>query len=82
MRLIFQDLIIFPGEAEFLKVTQSSGRVYILKFSSSSQRLFFWLQDASDEKDAELTGKINRVINNPPAANSGQDNHCAAEKRK
>jgi hypothetical protein len=32
------DLIIFPFEAEFSKVKQSNGRVYILKFQSSSQK--------------------------------------------
>ena len=36
-----QDLIIFPSDATFLKVSQSSsGRVYVLKFSSSNQRHF------------------------------------------
>ena len=38
------DLIIFPNDAQLHKVTQSTGRVYVLKFQSSSQRLFFWLQ--------------------------------------
>lgn len=37
----FQDLILFPTDATFSKVNQSSsGRVYVLKFSSSNQRHF------------------------------------------
>ena len=40
MRLL-QDLILFPFDASFVKVTQvTSGRVYVLKFSSSNQRHF------------------------------------------
>ena len=42
-RLIFifpQDLILFPFDASFVKVTQSTGRIYVLKFSSSNQRHF------------------------------------------
>jgi 26S proteasome regulatory subunit N13 len=39
--LDFQDLILFPSDASFVKVSQStSGRVYVLKFSSSNQRHF------------------------------------------
>ena len=35
--LVLQDLILFPGDASFVKVEQSAGgRTYILKFSSSS----------------------------------------------
>ena len=43
--LIFQDLILFPSDACFVKVSQSSsGRVYVLKFSSSNQRHFVSFQ--------------------------------------
>ena len=35
-----QDLILFPTDATFTKVSQSAGRVYVLKFSSSDQRHF------------------------------------------
>jgi len=35
-----QDLILFPPDASFVSVPQASGRVYVLKFSSSNQRHF------------------------------------------
>lgn len=36
-----QDLILFPGDASFVRVPQSAwGRTYVLKFSSSDQRHF------------------------------------------
>lgn len=38
---VFQDLILFPADAEFVKVSEAAaGRVYVLKFSSSNQRHF------------------------------------------
>jgi len=58
------DLIIFPYEAEFSKVKQSKDRVYILKFQSSSQKLFFWMQEPKADKDEELCKKVNDIINN------------------
>ncbi|KAI8585189.1 proteasome complex subunit Rpn13 ubiquitin receptor-domain-containing protein [Geranomyces variabilis] len=68
---IEDDLIIFQDEADFEKVTQSTGRVYVLKFKSSSQKLFFWMQEPNADKDEELIAKVNSLINNPPS--SGDD---------
>lgn len=63
------DLIIFPEDAEWLKVAEcTTGRAYVLKFKSSSQRLFFWLQEPSADKDEELAKNINDYLNNPAAA--------------
>lgn len=67
------DLIIFPFEAEFSKVKQSNGRVYILKFQSSSQKLFFWMQEPKDDKDEEICKKVNDLINNPQSEDSKSD---------
>ena len=40
-----QDLIIFPDDVEYKRVPQcTTGRVYILKFKSSSRKFFFWMQ--------------------------------------
>jgi len=68
------DLTIFPGEATWKKVKQcTTGRVYLLEFSSQDRRLFFWLQEPSDEKDEENAVKINQFINNPPAPAEAAD---------
>lgn len=43
--LFLQDLIIFPDDCEFKRVSQcTTGRVYVLKFKAGSKRLFFWMQ--------------------------------------
>ena len=74
-----QDLTIFPGEATWKRVKQcTTGRVYILEFKED-RRLFFWLQEPSDEKDDENAAKINQYINNPPAAGSaGNAKSCGS----
>lgn len=65
------DLIIFPDDCEFKKVDQSkNGRVYLLKFKSSSKKCFFWMQEPKIEKDEELCKRLNEVINNPPSQSS------------
>lgn len=62
-----KDLIIFPEEAVFSKVTKgTTGRVFILKFKTSERKLFFWLQEPKDDKDKEYEEKVNQYINNPP----------------
>ena len=39
------DLIIFPEDAKFMRVTEASdGRVYMLRFESSKAKHFFWMQ--------------------------------------
>ncbi|KAF7732373.1 adhesion regulating molecule 1 [Apophysomyces ossiformis] len=63
-----EDLIIFPGEAEFVKVEQcTTGRVYLLDFKSSGQKMFFWMQNKVD-KDAEHVELVNQLINDPQSA--------------
>ncbi|KAK9460321.1 proteasome complex subunit Rpn13 ubiquitin receptor-domain-containing protein [Lipomyces oligophaga] len=65
------ELMIFPGEAEWLPVSQcKSGRMFVLKFNSSNQRSFFWMQDppASDnldeitETDLKISTRINTLL--------------------
>jgi 26S proteasome regulatory subunit N13 len=66
------DLYIFAGEASFLPYEEAkTGRIYILKFSSSSQRHFFWLQAQSErenepgywsERDRKWGRKIDRIL--------------------
>ncbi|TGZ82181.1 hypothetical protein EX30DRAFT_340068 [Ascodesmis nigricans] len=48
------DLLIIPSDARFLPYEgNTTGRIFVLKFSSSSARHFFWLQSkAQHESDA------------------------------
>merc|ERR1712088_1027829 len=65
------DLIIFPNDVEFKKVSQcTTGRVFILKFKNSTRKLFFWMQEPKDDKDEEFCKKVNDYLNNPPAPGS------------
>ncbi|ESQ39785.1 hypothetical protein EUTSA_v10000977mg [Eutrema salsugineum] len=59
------DQIVFPDEALFEKVNQSSDRVYILKFNSDDRKLFFWMQEPKAEGDAELCSSVNQYLNQP-----------------
>ncbi|KAJ6557372.1 adhesion regulating molecule [Mycena vulgaris] len=63
--VVDEDLILFPSDASFVKVPHPTGRVYVLKFSSSNQRHFFWLQDASTARDEEFVANINRLLEDP-----------------
>ncbi|KAG0240845.1 hypothetical protein BGW41_006600 [Actinomortierella wolfii] len=58
------DLILFPGDAEIVPVPQcTTGRVIMLQFKSSSQKLFFWLQEASTDRDQIIIAQANSLIN-------------------
>ncbi|KAI8075136.1 proteasome complex subunit Rpn13 ubiquitin receptor-domain-containing protein [Gongronella butleri] len=60
------DLIIFPDEAEMIKVDEcTTGRVYLLKFKTSSQKFFYWMQNKTDEKDQDVVSRVNRLIDDP-----------------
>jgi hypothetical protein len=59
-----EDLILFPSDATFAKVSQSA-RTFVLKFSSSNQRHFFWMQDASSRRDEEFVANINSLLEDP-----------------
>merc|ERR1719238_1092742 len=68
---IEDDLIIFPDDVESKKVAQcTTGRVFILKFKSTTRKLFFWMQEPKDDKDEEFCKKVNDFLNNPPAPGS------------
>ncbi|KAJ7969458.1 Regulatory particle non-ATPase 13 [Quillaja saponaria] len=59
------DQIIFPDEAVFEKVNQTSGRVYILKFNTDDRKFFFWIQEPKSDSDSELCSSVNYYINRP-----------------
>jgi len=59
------DLIIFGGDANFEPVIQSPGRIFVLRFTSSSARHFFWLQDVSTDQNDARVRRINQLINDP-----------------
>ncbi|KAL5002706.1 proteasome complex subunit Rpn13 ubiquitin receptor-domain-containing protein [Aspergillus recurvatus] len=51
------DLVMVPSDATFTPYRADSkptnGRIYVLKFSSSSQRYLFWLQSKSQHENAD-----------------------------
>ncbi|CAA7408303.1 unnamed protein product [Spirodela intermedia] len=59
------DQIILPDEAVFEKVSQSSDRVYILKFSTDNRKFFFWMQEPDSNRDMEICDSVNDFINRP-----------------
>lgn len=59
------DFLVFPEEAVFEKVQQSSGRVYILKFKQDDRKYFFWMQEPNSEGDAPLCSLVNFYLNCP-----------------
>ncbi|KAH8917511.1 adhesion regulating molecule [Atractiella rhizophila] len=60
---IVDDLIVFPGDASFTPTSRA--RVYVLQFSSSDARHFFWMQDVSSEKDEQNVRRVNALIEDP-----------------
>lgn len=56
------DLIVI-NDAYFEKIDAcKTGRVYLLRFTSSDKKLFFWMQEPKSEGDAELMKKFNEAI--------------------
>lgn len=58
------DLIMFPQDGHFYPLPKeqgseelrspTNGRIYVLKFNSSSQKYFFWMQSKAQGEDASL----------------------------
>ncbi|EMS66575.1 Proteasomal ubiquitin receptor ADRM1 [Triticum urartu] len=62
---IGRDQIVFPDEAVFEKVTESSGRVYILKFRHDNRKFFLWMQETNADGDSQICRQVNAYINRP-----------------
>ncbi|KAJ1310103.1 hypothetical protein OPQ81_006851 [Rhizoctonia solani] len=57
------ELVIFPSDAKLEKISSDpSIRMYVLKFQSSDQIYFFWLQDPDGSQDASSIEIINRMM--------------------
>ncbi|CDW81082.1 regulatory particle non-atpase 13 [Stylonychia lemnae] len=67
-----ESFYVFPGDAKFEKVKQSKDRVYLLEFSSTSQRHFYWMQEADKDKDQERATQVHNTLNNIQAAPATQ----------
>lgn len=65
------DLLIIPYDATFVPYPNNSGRIFVLKFSSSSQRHFYYLQSKPERanepghfsaRDKEYGRRINKLL--------------------
>eukprot|EP00806_Schmidingerella_arcuata_P005710 Macronucleus_6198.p1 GENE.Macronucleus_6198~~Macronucleus_6198.p1 ORF type:complete len:158 (+),score=36.38 Macronucleus_6198:1-474(+) len=77
-----ESLILFPDLAKFEKVKQSSDRVYLLEVQPEPRRLFFWMQDADKENDADRCKKCHNALNGiaeAPAAGAQANGTAAAQ---
>ncbi|KAI9616395.1 hypothetical protein H4Q26_010787 [Puccinia striiformis f. sp. tritici PST-130] len=62
---VIDDFIIFAGDASFQKVLvpdSATARVYALCFSSSNQKLLYWMQDPDSTTDAANVARLNQLI--------------------
>jgi len=69
--IVEEDLMIFPDDIEYKRITQcTTGRVFLMKFKSTNRKLFFWMQEPESDKDEKLWKKLNDYLNNPPPPGS------------
>ncbi|KAL6841551.1 hypothetical protein ACP4OV_028694 [Aristida adscensionis] len=77
--IVEDDQIVFPDEAVFEKVAESSGRVYILKFRHDSRKFFFWMQEPNADGDSQICIQVNAYINRPLDGEAELPVHIEAE---
>merc|ERR1719203_558055 len=59
---VVTDLIVI-NDAYFQKIEKcKTGRVYILRFTSSDKKMFFWMQEPKEEVDKENIEKFNAAV--------------------
>jgi len=69
--VVEDDLIIFPDDFEYKKITKcTTGRVFLMKLKSCNKKQFFWMQETDAEKDEAAWKKINDAFNNPGGVTS------------
>ncbi|KAH8387714.1 hypothetical protein KR093_009010 [Drosophila rubida] len=57
------DIIVSPNTLEFNRVDScKTGRIYVLKFRRSPNRLFFWMQYPKYELDDDICSKVNELL--------------------
>lgn len=67
--VVQDDLTVLPNAATLKKVTtgREGDRVYVLQYTGSHHRHFFWMQDKNGDKDEDFVKKMNDLMKNPPA---------------
>ncbi|KAF8821334.1 putative adhesion regulating molecule region protein [Cardiosporidium cionae] len=61
-----EENLIVISDAYLQKVEQAkTGRVYVLRFTSSDEKLLYWMQNADTSKDVELVQKFNSLMGSP-----------------
>mmetsp|Transcript_55460 Transcript_55460/g.82172 ORF Transcript_55460/g.82172 Transcript_55460/m.82172 type:complete len:443 (-) Transcript_55460:192-1520(-) len=74
---------IFPEDrCTFSKIDtgRNNDRVYLLQYANSERRLFFWMQEKSNDKDEDQCQKFQRFLKEPAtcaAAANGEENPAA-----
>jgi len=70
------DLMLFPDDAEAFALLQppATGRCIALRLKAANRIHFFWLQEPSESKDAELVTQMNELLNPGSADNGSADN--------
>ncbi|ODQ63140.1 hypothetical protein NADFUDRAFT_11889, partial [Nadsonia fulvescens var. elongata DSM 6958] len=54
-----EELLLFPGDAYWRHVKQcGTGRVIMLKFKSSGDRMMFWLQKPNEDNEDNVENKL------------------------
>merc|ERR1719336_314381 len=72
------DLILF-NDAYFQRIEKcTTGRVYLLRFTSSDKKMFFWMQEPKEEGDADLIKRFNEATGATIPAKGGSGGGAAA----
>eukprot|EP00189_Rhodosorus_marinus_P010517 CAMPEP_0184746802 /NCGR_PEP_ID=MMETSP0315-20130426/9325_1 /TAXON_ID=101924 /ORGANISM="Rhodosorus marinus, Strain UTEX LB 2760" /LENGTH=304 /DNA_ID=CAMNT_0027219539 /DNA_START=347 /DNA_END=1261 /DNA_ORIENTATION=- len=64
--LIEEDYFTF-SDVDLERISQSSGRVFLLRWRDRSNKLFFWMQETNAERDEDHFLLIRQALNGPEA---------------